>query len=135
MAPGESCMLPISFSPQKAGALTGSLNFTDTNLNAIAPAYARQSISLSGTATQLTQTISFSVPVNAPIGAMLQLTATASSGLPVSLSILSPGQCVLSGNKVWLQKQGNCVIQATQKGNVEYTAATPVNGTIRALVR
>ena len=48
---GTSCELPISFTPTVSGNISGSLVLSDNNLNAIAPAYATQSITLSGTAT------------------------------------------------------------------------------------
>jgi N-acetylneuraminic acid mutarotase/sugar lactone lactonase YvrE len=51
LAAGASCILPVSFSPTVAGALSGSLVLTDNNLNAPATAYSKQSIALSGTST------------------------------------------------------------------------------------
>jgi len=48
LAPGASCNLSISFTPQTAGSLQSSAQLIDTALNA-APAF--QTISLSGTAT------------------------------------------------------------------------------------
>ena len=49
LAAGASCNLAISFTPTTTGSLTGSLALTDTNLNAPSPAYATQTIELSGT--------------------------------------------------------------------------------------
>jgi len=49
LAAGASCLLPISFAPTTGGNITGSLTLTDNNLNAVSPAYATQSIELSGT--------------------------------------------------------------------------------------
>jgi len=45
LAPGESCLLQISFSPKSAGSLSGSLSLTDNALNV---GGSTQSISLSG---------------------------------------------------------------------------------------
>ncbi|MGC9158604.1 MAG: hypothetical protein ACP5FH_06395, partial [Terracidiphilus sp.] len=46
---GESCELGVEFAPLAAGTLAGTVNITDNNLNAAAPNYAVQQISLSGT--------------------------------------------------------------------------------------
>ncbi len=40
LAPGTNCLLPISYSPEISGPVTGTLTLTDNNLNAVAPAYA-----------------------------------------------------------------------------------------------
>jgi len=49
---GASCAMVIGFTPTVAGALSSSLMLMDNNLNATAPGYATQSISLSGTGLQ-----------------------------------------------------------------------------------
>ena len=51
LAESASCIDRISFTPTAAGSITGSLLLTDTHLNAAGPAYATQTITLSGTAT------------------------------------------------------------------------------------
>ena len=81
LAAGASCLLPISFTPAAAGALSGSLVLADNNLNAAAPGFATQSITLSGTGTQATPTITWSTPTAITYGTPLsaiQLNATAS---------------------------------------------------------
>lgn len=50
LAPGATCVLPISFQPAATGTTYGTLTLTDSNLNAAAPAYATQTIALSGAA-------------------------------------------------------------------------------------
>jgi len=50
LASGATCVLPISFQPAAPGTIFGTLTLTDNNLNAAGPAYATQSIALSGTA-------------------------------------------------------------------------------------
>jgi len=62
LAPAASCLLPISFTPEGAGNLSGSLAFTDNSLNAVAPAYAVQSISLSGIGVPLPAAMSSPSP-------------------------------------------------------------------------
>jgi uncharacterized protein (TIGR03437 family) len=74
-----------------------------------------------------TQTIAFSIIPNKPLGTPpFTLTATASSGLAVDFASNS-GVCTISGNVVTLVLAGTCTIQATQAGNANYTAATPVD--------
>ena len=70
LAAGSSCTLPISFAPTAAGSISGSLVLTDNNLNAAGPGYATQSISLSGTATQIVTQLAFATAptVNVPVG-------------------------------------------------------------------
>jgi hypothetical protein len=79
------------------------------------------------------QIISFSQIPNQTLGnAPLSLTATASSGLPVSFASNSPAICTVSGTptsgySVTLLATGTCSIVATQAGNSIYAAATPVS--------
>ena len=54
LAAGASCQLPISFVPWSTGAVSGYLALTDNNLNAAAPSYSVQNITLNGTGTQAT---------------------------------------------------------------------------------
>ena len=76
------------------------------------------------------QFITFSSPGNQTYGvAPITLTATASSGLPVSYSILS-GPAMVSGNTLTLTGAGSVTIQASQSGNGNWTPATPVSQTI-----
>jgi hypothetical protein len=62
------------------------------------------------------------------------LSATASSGLPVVLSVDSSsgtGVCTVSGNTVTFSAAGTCVMDANQAGNATYAAAPPVQQTIK----
>ena len=71
LAAGASCQLPISFEPAAVGTSSGSAVLTDNNLNAAAPAYTTQSISLYGAAMP---TITWATP--APITYGTPLSAT-----------------------------------------------------------
>ncbi len=56
------------------------------------------------------------------------VSATASSGLPVSFSSLTGGVCKLAGNMVSLLKSGTCIIRAEQPtGDANYNPASKVN--------
>ena len=77
---------------------------------------------------QQSQTINFGALVNQALGAApFTISATASSGLAVSFASTTPPVCTVSGTTVTLVAVGTCTIQATQGGNVTYSAATPVD--------
>jgi len=59
-------------------------------------------------------------------GAGYEVAAAASSGLPVTLSIVTPEVCVLSGSSVGFIAAGTCTIAANQGGDAEYLAAPGV---------
>jgi hypothetical protein len=54
------------------------------------------------------------------------ISATASSGLPVSFASLTATICTVSGNSVTLITTGTCTIQAGQAGNGNFNPAPPV---------
>jgi hypothetical protein len=82
----------------------------------------------------LSQTITFSVIASQTAGTTLALTATASSGLPVSFASTTAAICSVSGPTATLIAAGTCTIQAAQAGNASYGPATTVtqNFTINA---
>ena len=74
------------------------------------------------------QTIAFGAVASQGLGAPpFTVSATASSGLPVSFNSQTAGFCTVSGSQVTLVGTGTCTIQATQAGNSTYAAAAPVN--------
>ncbi len=76
------------------------------------------------------QTISFAPLPNRIIGSIFTVAATASSGLVVSFATQTPATCLttgVNGSFVTLIGTGTCTIRATQAGNANYGAATPVN--------
>ncbi|HWR36951.1 MAG TPA: MBG domain-containing protein, partial [Clostridia bacterium] len=79
------------------------------------------------TATQASQTINFG-PLSAKSygDADFQVTATASSGLPVSFAVGVSDQCTISGSTVHITAAGSCIVTATQAGNSSFLPATPV---------
>lgn len=73
------------------------------------------------------QTITFAKPANRQLGDLpFTLSASASSGLPVSFTSNTPGVCTVSGNIVTLIATGTCSITATQDGNATFNPASPV---------
>jgi len=74
------------------------------------------------------QTITFASPGNQTMGtAAPVLTASASSGLPVTLTGSTGNICTVSGNTLTLVAPGTCVITATQAGDATYAPAEGVN--------
>ncbi|HEY7837221.1 MAG TPA: choice-of-anchor Q domain-containing protein [Terriglobales bacterium] len=72
------------------------------------------------------QTVTFAtIPTQAFSTAPLTLTATASSGLPVSFALVS-GPATLSGASLTLTGGGAVTVTASQAGNANYQAATAV---------
>ncbi len=107
------------------GSISGSLLLTDDNLNVSG---AQQTINLSGQATQAAQTITFNNPGPLTFGASPTLTATASSGLMVTLTSATTGVCAItSGGVLTTVGPGTCTIIANQPGNAEYLAAPQVS--------
>jgi uncharacterized protein (TIGR03437 family) len=72
------------------------------------------------------QSITFPPSSARKVGDNFALTATASSGLPVTYILGSPAICSLSGSIVTMIAAGQCVITATQSGDAIYHPATNV---------
>ena len=78
-----------------------------------------------------TQTITFAtLPTKAAFGAdPLTLSATSSSGLAVQFTVVS-GKASVSGTKLTLTGTGTVVVRASQAGDSNYLAASPMDQTI-----
>ncbi|MCX6953254.1 MAG: immunoglobulin domain-containing protein [Verrucomicrobia bacterium] len=71
-----------------------------------------------------TQTIAFGAPsASVLVGRPVTLSATASSGLAVSFSVVS-GNASLSGNSLTIFTTGPVVVRATQAGNADFSPAS-----------
>lgn len=76
------------------------------------------------------QTITFPAPGPVTYGvAPLTLSATASSGLTVTFSVVS-GPATVSGTTLTILSAGSVVVQADQAGDATHTAAVPVQRTL-----
>jgi hypothetical protein len=127
LAGGATCTLTVEFQPTAPGAQSGSLLLTDNTHNATA---ATQRIALSGKGG-LTQTIAFTQPAS-PVAYGVKpiiLSATASSGLAVTFSVVS-GPASVSGNKLTITGAGTVLVAAGQAGNNTYAAAPEVASVI-----
>ncbi len=89
---------------------------------------AAPSVNQSFQVTQANQTINFGALSNQIFGtAPFALSATTSSGLTVGYTSTTPTVCTVLGATTTLVSAGTCTIQATQAGNSNYAAATPIN--------
>ena len=84
--------------------------------------------------TKATQTITFAPldPVEANVGSF-ELAATASSELPVSYSSSDPSVATISGNMLTVVGAGETTITASQEGDANFEAATPVGQPLTVL--
>jgi hypothetical protein len=85
------------------------------------------------TINALSQTIVFGPLGNQLVGSVFPVSATATSGLPVSFSSLTPTVCAVSGNTVTAMTLGTCTIQASQAGNGTFPAAPNVTQSFTVL--
>jgi hypothetical protein len=78
--------------------------------------------------TRIGQTINFPAITNQNGPGQITLNAMASSGLPISYSVLS-GPATVNNNILTTTASGSVTVQASQAGNENYTAANPVQQT------
>jgi hypothetical protein len=87
------------------------------------------SVLLGISGTKAFQTITFGALNNLTYGvAPFTISATASSGLAVSLTSTTPGVCTVAGTTVSIVGGGLCSIVASQAGNATYAAASVTQG-------
>ncbi|TMH06184.1 MAG: hypothetical protein E6H67_06865 [Betaproteobacteria bacterium] len=111
----------ISGIPSASGTFAGTLTATNG-----VPPDATQTFAV--TINQANQTITFNPPGNQTIvNPPFTISATASSGLPISFASLTPSVCTVNGNTVFLVAIGPCTIRSSQAGNANYSAAPNVN--------
>lgn len=124
LAVGASCTVNLTFTPTSSGVRTGVFGVFDDGV--ASPQY----VALSGTGTgqpKQQQTITFSrIPDHVYGDASFTLSATASSGLPVTFSVLS-GNATVSGSTVTITGIGTVTILANQAGDSTYAPAQVVS--------
>lgn len=121
---------PFGFEPSPSGMGVAdclpSGSATDSTLSAY----------LQGTGTKTSQTISF--PAQNPlfrdflVNATYPLSpsATASSGLPVTHTSLTPAICTVSGTSITMISAGECRVEASQPGDTTYGPAIPLSQSV-----
>ncbi|GFO67713.1 hypothetical protein GMLC_12920 [Geomonas limicola] len=81
------------------------------------------------------QSVTFSAPSKATYGDLpITLAASASSGLPVSFTLVS-GPATLNGSQLSFTGAGNVVLKASQGGNANFAAAADVQQTVAVAAR
>ncbi len=111
----------ISGTPNTGGTFAGML----TAANGVAP-NATQSFAM--VIAPASQTITFNALSPKALGAApFAVSASATSGLAVTFSSITPSVCTVSGSTVTLVAPGTCTVQASQAGNSNYAAAPSVN--------
>lgn len=122
LAISTSCTFTVKFSPETAGTRYAELIIRSDAANATNGAHT---VYLQGTATKATQTVTFGpAPTTILVGGTGAVTASASSGLPVTFA--HAGACTVDVNTgtVTGTSAASCTITATQAGNANYTAAS-----------
>ena len=114
--PGED----VGVYPITAGNLSAGSNYTFN--------YTGNNLTITIGSQQITWSQSLVVGCNATT--QLQLTATASSGLPVTYSVSDTSVAAVSGNILTLLKPGTALVTATQDGDANYSAAPVVADTV-----
>jgi hypothetical protein len=80
------------------------------------------------TVNKANQTISFGrLPDTSLSSSPISVSATATSGLTVSISSATPSVCTTSGASTTLVSSGTCTLQATQAGDSDWNAAPAVD--------
>lgn len=104
----------------------------DATYAAAAPVVRKLSV---GQGAQTIGTIT-ATPATLQVGGTAALSATASSGLPVSFGVApaSDGVCTISGNTLTGRAAGTCAITADQPGSVNYTAAPQQTASVPVIV-
>jgi hypothetical protein len=121
-SPGAGTVLNAAAGASDTSTLSVTFTPTDTTN------YNNASKSVSIYVSKADQTISFGALPNKTIGdPAFGISASASSGLGVGFASLTTGVCTVSGSTVTLVSTGTCTIRASQGGNSNYSAATPVD--------
>ncbi len=98
----------------------------NTNFNAAAP------VNNSVTIGKADQTITFADPADQAFvaGGTFTTPASSTSKLAVTLASSTTGICTVAGNTVTIVAAGDCLLTATQTGDTNFNAATPVNNSV-----
>lgn len=120
--------------PQVAGPLPGFCAGASPG-NALMTAQMRDKVYPYPTTGQQSQSIVFSQPANVVYGATLNLGATSTAGLTVSYAIsnTSIGGGMITGGVFTPTKVGSIIVTASQGGDSNHTAATPVTYTFQVI--
>ena len=85
-----------------------------------------RSFTVTAASAPKSQTITFNPIPSQVVGGAFTVSATSSSGLPVTFTIVQNGNCSISGSVVTFLNVGNCGVIANQAGNGAYAPAPAV---------
>jgi len=134
--------LAVTFSSQTTGVCTVAGNTVTALASGTCTIAADQAGNSNySAATEVTQNIIISkanqtiggvtfTPPALTSGGTATVSATATSGLPVTFTSQTPGTCTVSGTTVTAVASGTCTIDANQAGNASYNAASQVTQNI-----
>ena len=129
---GQSCTVSATFTPQQANAqFAESIAVTAQMASGAVISYT---VPMQGTSASLAaQTIQFAAQPPVVYGQRMvagytsfTLAATSSAGLAVSFAVVSGPGMISGGNTLEATGVGTIVVRATQAGNAQVAAATPV---------
>lgn len=142
ISPTSSSGLPVSVAVTSGPAtisggtvtITGAGEVTLTATQAGDDTYgAAVPVVRSFTVAKADQTIGFSAPADrSSASAPFNLSASATSGLPVTFSLISGPASILGGTVTLTGEPGTVVIQASQAGDANWNAAAPVQQSFEA---
>jgi sugar lactone lactonase YvrE len=130
--------LAVSYSVSGPATISGNI-LTITGAGAVvvtasqagsAEYTAATSVSQTITVSAASQTITFPAIAAQKVGASVNLSASATSGLAVSFTSTTPAVCSVSGSTANMVAAGTCSIVAAQPGNANYSAAPTVTQSI-----
>ncbi|MBI3986949.1 MAG: choice-of-anchor D domain-containing protein [Lentisphaerae bacterium] len=140
LAATASSGLPVSFSVASGpGAISGGTNLTFTGsgvVNVAASQAGDTNWNAASTVTQmfavarLNQTIAFPAIADQAVTNTVRLSATASSGLPVSFSVASGPGALAGGTNLTFTATGTVRVVASQSGDTNWNPAIPVTNTL-----
>jgi large repetitive protein len=132
LSSGGQCGIVVAFVPTVSGTLPGTITLADNALNNLSN---MQMVQLSGSGTQVTQTITFSLnaPASAAYNSNFSVAATGGeSGNPIMFT--SSGSCTNVGATYTMTSgTGTCTVNANQAGSAEYSAAPQVTQSTTAM--
>jgi hypothetical protein len=112
-------------SPARRQRLRGSIAGAAT-----VAALIGQLVAVAPVAAASPQAITFSLPASGTVGALVDLVATADSGLPVAFAADTLDTCTVTATSLSLVAPGTCTVTATQDGDGGWDPATPVQASM-----
>ncbi|MFY0256171.1 MBG domain-containing protein [Chitinophaga sp. 30R24] len=108
----------------------GDYTITITAGSLQAPNYTFNPVNGTLHITQAGQTITFDAVTDKTYGDAVTLNASSNVGLPITFTVTA-GPATVSGNQLTITGIGSITVTATQPGNNDYLAATPVSRTFQ----